>query len=54
MSDARWRRPGTSRGHQRVGERLGGILGGPSGPSRHAEAHLRVLEAFVDDHAPPG
>lgn len=50
MSDARWRRPGTSRGRKPVGERLGGILGGPSGPFRHAEAHLKSLRAFVELH----
>jgi hypothetical protein len=33
-----------------VGERLGGLLGGPAGPFRHAEAHLKDLEAFVERH----
>jgi hypothetical protein len=33
-----------------VGERLGGLLGGPAGPFRHAEAHLQDLEAFVERH----
>ena len=51
MSDQRWRRPGTSRGRKTVGERLGGILGGPGGSFRHAEAHLKDLRAFVDAHA---
>ena len=50
MSDHRWRRPGTPRGRKAVGERLGGILGGPGGPFRHAEAHLKDLRAFVDVH----
>ncbi len=54
MSDARWRRPGTSRGRTSVGHRLGGILGGPAGPFRHAEAHMKDLEAFVAEHAPAG
>ncbi len=48
MTDAAWRRPGTARGRKPAGERLGGILGGPAGPFRHAEAHLRDLRAFVD------
>lgn len=47
MSDARWRRPGTSRGRKAVGERLGAILSGPGGPFAHADAHLKDLEAFV-------
>ncbi len=53
MSDARWRKPGTSRGRKPVGERLGGILGGPTGPFRHADAHLKELRAFVAMHRPP-
>jgi hypothetical protein len=52
MSDARWRQPGTSRGRKSVGERLGGILGGPKGPFRHADAHLKELRPFVDAHRP--
>jgi hypothetical protein len=48
MTDAAWRRPGTARGRKPAGERLGGILGGPAGPFRHAEAHLRDLRAFVE------
>jgi Mycothiol maleylpyruvate isomerase N-terminal domain len=54
MSDARWRRPGTPRGRRAVGERLGGFLGGPAGPFRHAHAHLRELRSFVDEHGRPG
>lgn len=50
MSDARWRRPGTPRGRKAVGERLGGILGGPRGPFRHAEAHLKDLLVFAAEH----
>ena len=50
MSDARWRKPGTRRSRKSVGERLGGLLGGPTGPFRHAEAHLADLEAFVGRH----
>jgi hypothetical protein len=47
MSDSRWRRPPTRRGKKTLGERLGGILGGPAGPFRHDEAHLRDLRRFV-------
>jgi DinB family protein len=50
MTDAAWRRPGTARARKSVGERLGGILGGPAGPFRHAEAHLRDLRAFAEEH----
>jgi DinB superfamily len=50
MSDARWRRPGTARGRKPVGERLGGILGGPRGQFRHADAHLKDLRPFVEAH----
>jgi hypothetical protein len=50
MTDQRWRKPGTRRGRKSVGERLGGLLGGPAGPFRHAEAHLKDLEAFVERH----
>jgi hypothetical protein len=49
MSDARWRAPATPRARRPLGERLGGILGGPAGPFRHAEAHLRDLRRFVED-----
>lgn len=48
LSDVRWRAPATSRARRALGERLGGILGGPAGPFRHAEAHLRDLRAFVE------
>ena len=50
MSDRQWRQPGTSRGRTPVGARLGGILGGPAGYFRHAEAHLKDLRAFVEQH----
>jgi hypothetical protein len=50
MTDRRWRQPGTPRGRKSVGERLGSYLGGPAGPFRHAEAHLRELRAFVEEH----
>jgi hypothetical protein len=50
MTDQRWREPGTRRARKSVGERLGGLLGGPAGPFRHAEAHLKDLEAFVERH----
>jgi len=47
MTDARWKTPGTPRGRKAAGARLGGILGGPTGDFRHAEAHLKDLRAFV-------
>jgi hypothetical protein len=50
MSDARWRAPGTPRGRKPAGARLGGILGGPAGAFRHADAHLKDLRAFVAEH----
>lgn len=50
MSDVRWKAPGTPRGRKSVGARLGGILGGPEGDFRHAEAHLKDLRAFVIEH----
>jgi hypothetical protein len=53
MSDRRWRQPGTSRGRNDVGERLGGILGGAGGYFHHADAHLKDLRAFVDEHRRP-
>ena len=53
MSDLRWRRPGTPRGRTPVGERLGGILSGPGGAFRHADAHLPDLRAFVEAHTRP-
>jgi len=50
MSDVRWRDPATRRGRRPLGERLGGILGGPAGPFSHAEAHLRDLRRFCGAH----
>jgi hypothetical protein len=50
MSDARWKAPGTPRGRKAAGARLGGILGGPEGDFRHAEAHLKDLRAFVAEY----
>jgi len=50
MTDARWPAPGTARGRKPVGARLGGILGGPKGDFRHAEAHFKDLRAFLDEH----
>ena len=52
FGDARWRRPGTSRGRTPAGKRLGDLLGGGPGPFRHAEAHLPQLRAFVEERAP--
>jgi hypothetical protein len=50
MTDAQWRAPGTPRGRKAAGARLGGILGGPKGDFRHAEAHLKELRAFVAEY----
>ncbi len=47
ISDAEWDRPPTPRSRRTLGERLGGILGGPGGGYRHAEAHLPDLRAYV-------
>lgn len=49
VTDTQWRRPPTSRARKPMGERLGGILGGPKGGFRHADAHLKDLRAFVTD-----
>lgn len=49
LTDVQWRRPGTPRGRKPMGERLGGILGGPKGQFRHADAHLADLRAFAAD-----
>ena len=54
FGDARWRRPGTPRGRTAAGARLGDLLGGPAGPFRHADAHLRQLRPFVEEHSPVG
>jgi hypothetical protein len=51
LGDARWRRPGTSRGRTPAGRRLGDLLGGTPGPFLHAEAHLPQLRAFVEARA---
>lgn len=52
FGDARWQRPGTPRGRTPAGARLGNLLGGPSGPFRHADAHLRQLRAVVAEREP--
>lgn len=51
FGDARWRRPGTTRGRTPAGARLGNLLAGPGGPFRHANAHLPQLRAFVEERA---
>jgi hypothetical protein len=51
FGDTRWKRPGTSRGRTPAGNRLGDLLGGPPGPFRHADAHLRQLRAFAEGRA---
>lgn len=50
-TDAKWRRPATARARKPMGERIGGILGGPKGAFHHADAHLKDLRAFVADAA---
>ena len=49
FGDARWRRPGTSRGRTPAGARLGDLLGGTPGPFAHAQAHLPQLRAYLED-----
>jgi hypothetical protein len=51
MSNARWNGPATARGRTPLGARLGSILGGPAGPFRHGEAHLRDLRTFAARNA---
>jgi DinB family protein len=46
ISDDAWRRPPLTSGRW-LGQRLGGILGGPAGPFLHVDAHLPDLRAFV-------
>ncbi len=48
LSDTRWGSPVTERGRKPLAIRLGGILGGPTGPFRHDEAHHPTLRAFVE------
>jgi hypothetical protein len=45
LSDERWLAPPTRRSRRPLAQKLGGILGGPSGGFRHADAHLPGLEA---------
>lgn len=49
LTDARWRRPASSRGRAELGARLGSILGGPAGPFRHDSSHHASLRSFVED-----
>jgi hypothetical protein len=51
LTDTRWKAPPTARGRRSLGGRLGGILGGPAGPFRHNEAHLRDLRSFAAEHS---
>ena len=46
IPDEAWGSPPLTRGRS-LGRRLGGILGGPAGPFRHADAHVPELRAFV-------
>lgn len=51
VSEDAWGRPPLTRGRS-LGQRLGGILGGPAGPFRHVDAHLPDLRAFVEGSGP--
>jgi hypothetical protein len=52
IDDARWDAPVRARGKRTLGQRVGGILGGPEGPFRHDRAHLKEVTAFASAHAP--
>ena len=47
VPDDAWDRPPLTSGRP-LALRVGGILGGPGGPFRHADAHLPDLRAFVE------
>jgi hypothetical protein len=49
MTDARWNGTVTTRGRKPLGARLGAILGGPTGPYRHDDAHLPTLLGYLDE-----
>jgi len=53
MSDQEWSAPlgGPSSQSRTLGERVGGILGGPRGAFDHAWAHLDDLSAYVESPA---
>ena len=50
IEDARWDAPVRPRGKRTLGQRVGGILGGPKGPFRHDWAHLQEVKEFVSEH----
>ena len=50
IDDARWEAPVRARGKRALGQRVGGILGGPEGPFRHDRAHLNEVRGFVAEH----
>jgi hypothetical protein len=50
IDDAHWDAPVRARGKRTLGQRVGGILGGPEGPFRHDRAHVQEVKAFVSDH----
>jgi len=52
IEDARWDAPVRARGKRTLGQRVGGILGGPEGPFRHDRAHLQEVKEFVAKHGP--
>jgi DinB superfamily len=51
LPDERWLAPATRRARRPLGQGIGGILGGPSGPFRHDAAHHPDLREFVAVHA---
>ena len=50
IEDARWEATVRARGKRTLGQRVGGILGGPEGPFRHDRAHLQEVKEFVAKH----
>jgi hypothetical protein len=50
IDDSRWDAPVRARGKRTLGQRVGGILGGPDGPFRHDRAHLNEVRTFVAEH----
>jgi hypothetical protein len=51
LPDDRWLAPATRRARRPLGQSIGGILGGPTGPFRHDAAHHPDLREFVAVHA---
>jgi hypothetical protein len=49
IADDVWNAPPSSGGATSLGERIGGILGGPTGPFAHDDAHLDDLRSYVEE-----